>query len=186
MKAWGSKPVEEEIGATILGIIAVVGTLIVYPTDRILTFLLKDGKGSYLFRNGDFNRETKRLAKSGYIALTKTRQCLQIKITKEGRHALEKNKIKKIKLPASKSWDGRWRLFVFDIPEKHAYSRDAIRRKLKSLGMYNFQRSVLAYPYDCREELDQIAEYYMLGEYYTYIETNYIDVNRELRNHFRL
>ena len=186
MKAWGRKPISEDVGAAVLGLIAVVGTLVVYPTDRLLTFFLQDGKGSYLFRKSDFNRETKRLAKSGYIALTKTKEGMRLKITKEGRRALEKNKIKKLKLPTSKVWDGRWRLFVFDIPEKHAYSRNAIRQKLKSLGMYNFQRSVLAYPYDCRKELDQIANYYMLNEFYTYLETNYIDIDRQLRRHFHL
>jgi len=57
---------------------------------------------------------------------------------------------------------------------------------MKSLGLYNIQRSVLAYPHDCREQLEMITEYFLLNKYCTYVETSYIDIDKELRRHFNL
>ncbi len=180
------KPEEQKIAEIILGS-AVIGTsILVSPLAGASLFFLGVGAASHLFRKRDFNREAKRLQKKGYVALTKTKKGWLVRITKKGQQALQKVRVKNIALPSPKIWDGKWRLFVFDVPERHRYSRDAIRQKLKKLGMYNLQRSVLAYPHGCQKELEQIAEYYMLDEYYTYVETNYIDIDKELRRYFHL
>lgn len=36
---------------------------------------------------------------------------------------------------SQKQWDGFWRLVIFDIPEKKKFLRNALRRKLISLGL---------------------------------------------------
>jgi len=56
-------------------------------------------------------------------------------------------------------WDGKWRLVMFDVPEQWLKVRHTLRRKLKQLGFYHFQRSVFILPYDCRKEIDLITEY---------------------------
>ena len=75
---------------------------------------------------------------------------------------------------------------MFDIPEKSKLARNLLRRKLKNLGMYNIQRSVFAYPHDCRQELNFIAEHYGIGKYCTYAEVSYSDIDKELRKFFNL
>lgn len=134
----------------------------------------------------DYKREIKRLEKRGYVALTKMPEGFALKLLKKANKRLQGILLEDVKFPKDKKWDGKWRLFLFDIPEKSRLARNMLRRKLKDLGMYNIQRSVFAYPYDCRKELDFIADYYGIGRYATYAEVSYSDINKELRKHFRL
>lgn len=180
-------PAEEKIAEIILSS-AAVGSVVVSPWIGIgmAAFVLAVGTTGYFLHQRDFSREVKRLKKRGYVALTKTTKGWLVKITKQGKRRFQQIKIRNTVLPRPKTWDGKWRLFTFDVPEKFCYSRDAMRDTLKRLGFYNMQRSVLVYPYACREELELIADYYHLNEYFTYLETSFIDIDDELRRHFRL
>ncbi|MBI2596575.1 winged helix DNA-binding protein [Candidatus Daviesbacteria bacterium] len=40
------------------------------------------------------------------------------------------------------SWDGKWRIVIFDIPEQKRLIRDLFRRNLKKWGFKHFQKSV--------------------------------------------
>ena len=179
-------PAEKKITEIILGG-AAVGSVVISPLIGIgaAAFLLAVGTTGFFLRQRDFSREAKRLKKRGYVALTKTKKGWIVSITKKGKRRLQQFKIRKITLPRQKTWDGKWRLFVFDVPEKFSYARNAMRDNLKRLGFYNIQRSVLAYPHACREEVGMIANYYGLDEYTTYIETSFIDIDDELHRHFR-
>lgn len=140
----------------------------------------------HYFRKYDFNREVTRLRKRGYVALTKTEQGWLVKLLPKGRTRAKQIAIENIKLPKSKTWDGKWRLFSFDIPEEYRGARNMLRRKIKSLGCYNIQRSLFAYPYDCREELTQIAKYYKVDQYTIFAEVVNMDLHKELKKHFNL
>lgn len=65
----------------------------------------------------------------------------------------------------SGDWDGKWRLVVFDIPEKLRKGRDALREKIKELGFYELQKSVFVFPYECKNEIDFIVEFFELRKY---------------------
>ena len=49
-------------------------------------------------------------------------------------------------------WDGRWRIVIFDIPEKHRKARNLIRFKLKEWGFKKFQNSVWGTRTNCTAE----------------------------------
>jgi hypothetical protein len=140
----------------------------------------------YYFRKEDFHREIKRLNKRGYVALTKTDKGWVLKLLTKGRLKQAAIEFRNLVLPIPKNWDGKWRLFSFDIPEEERKNRDLIRRKLKQLGLYNIQRSLFSYPHDCRKELGIVSDYYGVGKYVTYMETSFIDIDKELRKHFGL
>lgn len=176
----GIKIAEKIIKCLILGM--AIPALFVSPFGL---YNIVRGGIKYYFRKKDFNREIKRLQKRGYIALTKTPDGFLIRLLKKGQTLQRKLKIGEIKLPTEKKWDGRWRFFIFDIPEKQRYGRDFLRRKLKELGMYNMQRSVFAYPHDCRKELEFIAESFKLTKYTSYIEAASTDIDRELYAYFK-
>ncbi len=44
-------------------------------------------------------------------------------------------------------WDGKWRLLVFDIPEKHRCERRLLRFELYTSGFRRLQKSVWLTPY---------------------------------------
>ena len=188
MKAFRTdrRPEEQKIAEKILGAAVIGATLTVSPIAGAAIYFLGAGTLHYMFRKSDFNREVKRLQKNGYVALTKTEKGWLVKILQKGKERFRQTQVMNLQLPKPGQWDGQWRLFIFDIPEDQRYARDAMRRKLKGLGIYNIQRSVLAYPYDCRKELQMVADYYRLGKYATYLETNNIDIDKELRKHFKI
>ena len=107
-----------------------------------------------------------------------------VRLLKKGKKRATREQLAELKLPHPQVWDKKWRLLIFDIPEKSRVARDVLRCKLKDLGMYNFQRSVFAYPYDCREELEFVTDCYRLSDLTTYAEVGYIDIDRELRSYF--
>lgn len=89
----------------------------------------------------------------------------------------------KIKTP---TWDGKWRIVVFDIPEKIRKGRDALREKLKDLGFYELQKSVFVFPYECRDEINFLIEFFELRKYVRYGVLESIDNDLHLRKIFKL
>ncbi len=83
-------------------------------------------------------------------------------------------------------WDGRWRIVVFDIPEKIRNGRDALRAKLFSLGFHEFQKSVFVFPYECKDEVEFVVEFFGLRSFVRYGVLSEIDNDFYLRNIFHL
>ena len=55
--------------------------------------------------------------------------------------------------PSEHNWDGKWRIFIFDIPERLRKYRDFLRTELSSLGFYQLQKSVWIHPLPIPEKL---------------------------------
>ncbi len=100
-------------------------------------FLGKD----YKPKNRKIKRETirysiKRLEKQGIIEVTDK----NINLTKWGRRLFGKIKSKKKTL--DKKWDKKYRLVIFDIPEKKKNIRHWLREELYLLNYVQLQKSV--------------------------------------------
>src|SRR3989344_8640961 len=179
------RPIESNISDKILS-----ATLVGFMIPAVLTsplglYVIVSGATKYYFRKNDFHREIKRLQKRKFIALAKCDKGWTLKLLQKGKLRMKAIDFDNLKLQKSKLWDGKWRLYTFDIPEQERSVRDSIRRKLKRLGMYNIQRSVFAYPFDCRKELGIVSEHYKVSKFATYLETSFIDIDKELRQHFK-
>lgn len=83
-------------------------------------------------------------------------------------------------------WDGKWRLVVFDVPEKKRGGRDALRDKIKELGFYELQKSVFVFPYKCKDEIDFIIEFFNLRKYVRFGVLESIDNELHLKKIFNL
>ncbi|MCI0537251.1 MAG: hypothetical protein L0Z50_18710 [Verrucomicrobiales bacterium] len=57
----------------------------------------------------------------------------------------------------NRSWDGRWRIVVFDLPEKHNTSRVRLRRHLKGRGFGYLQKSLWITPDPLGDEVRQLS-----------------------------
>lgn len=84
------------------------------------------------------------------------------------------------------AWDGKWRLVVFDVPEKKKPAREALRRKLRELGFYELQKSVFVFPYECKDEIDFIIEFFDMRPYVRYGVLESIDNDIHLQKIFSL
>lgn len=85
-----------------------------------------------------------------------------------------------------KNWDGKWRLVIFDIPEKRKRGRDALRGKLKEIGFRELQKSVFVFPYECEDEIEFIIEFFEMRQYVRTILAERIDNELHLKKIFRL
>lgn len=85
-----------------------------------------------------------------------------------------------------KNWDKKWRIVIFDIPEKLRNARDALRSKLKNLGFHEVQKSVFIFPYPCENEINFIIEFFNLRKYVRIGVLNSIDNELHLKTIFKL
>jgi len=85
-----------------------------------------------------------------------------------------------------KDWDGKWRIVVFDIPEKIRRGRDILRDKLGRLGFFELQKSVFVFPYQCEDEINFIIEYFNLRRYVRFGVLEKIDNDLHLKKIFKL
>ena len=76
-----------------------------------------------------------------------------VKLTIKGRSKVKEMDLDAITIKMPKKWDEKWRIVIFDIPNRHTAAREALREKLKELGFCSLQKSVWAYPYPCEEEI---------------------------------
>lgn len=83
-------------------------------------------------------------------------------------------------------WDNKWRAVFFDIPEKFRKGRDALRQKLKELGFYELQKSVFVFPYECKDEVDFLIEFFNIRPFVRFAVLNPIDNDLHLKEIFRL
>jgi len=103
----------------------------------------------------------------------------------------DKGKLKALKfhfaMKIQKSrWGGKWWFVIFDIPEKIKKLRDALRWKLKELGFYELQKSVFIFPYECKDEIEFIIEFFNLRKFVRYGVLESIDNELHLKKIFKL
>lgn len=98
-----------------------------------------------------------------------------LKVTEKGRHTLRRVMCEGLTIPKPARWDGKWRLVAFDIPEKRAGVRHALRSKLEQLGFSRMQRSVFVHPHPCRDEIDFLTNFFHIEPFVQYLETPDLD-----------
>jgi len=110
---------------------------------------------------------------------------ITMELTERGRMKALIYRFDKMNIKPEK-WDKKWRLVVFDIPEKLKSGRDSLRKKIKELGFYELQKSVWIYPYECENEIDFIIEFFNLRKYVRFATIDFIDNELHLKNIFKL
>lgn len=119
--------------------------------------------------------ELRRLKKRRLVDLYQHGDDLFIKITENGKSRLRKLSFDNLLIPRMEHWDRKWRVVIFDIPEKYKRSRWTFQSKLKDLGFYPLQKSVFVFPFDCRDEVDFLTSFCEIKPFVHYLETNDLD-----------
>lgn len=110
------------------------------------------------------------LREKGFLETEKDGKKLLIKLTDRGRQeAILK------KLLANEEWDGKWRIVIFDIPEKHRKLRDVLRSKLREWEFVPWQKSVWAGKKDVTGHLRIFIEEVGLSDWVRVVVS--VDVN---------
>jgi len=126
-----------------------------------------------------------RLKRRGYVEwrYDKNKKVIELKLTKEGKKFFGECRYEDVAIPTPEVWDGKWRLFMFDIPEKSRSFRNALRDKLKRLGFFKVQKSVWVYPFECEKEIGYICDFFGI-RHFTLMFRVKIDQDSILRKYF--
>lgn len=111
---------------------------------------------------------------------------LRITLTETGRKKILSYNLENLDIHKPKCWDSKWRIVAFDIPETKKAARNALGQKLRDLGLLPFQKSLWIHPYECKDEIDFIAEVFEVGKYVHYIVTDNMTNDSLIRDRFGL
>lgn len=110
----------------------------------------------------------------------------KIVLTEKGKLKTLEFKISTIRVPKPLRWDKKWRVVMFDIPEKRRSERNILRDKLKEIGFREIQKSVFVHPFPCLDEINFITEYFQLRNLVRYGEMINISNEEEFKLKFKL
>ena len=128
-----------------------------------------------------------RLAVQGLIEFEKKDGKSYARITPEGQKVLlleqHKASLRNVK---KRRWDKRWRMIIFDIPERRRRTRDRLRITMSELGFVHLQDSVWVYPYDCEDLMALLKADLKIGVAVLYMVVEHIENDKHLRAQFAL
>lgn len=115
---------------------------------------------------GSFYKAVKDLREKGFLETSKTDQGkIIMKLTSKGRDEMILKKILE-----EKKWDGKYRVVIFDIPEKNRKLRNILRYKLKEWKFEPWQKSVWAGKKDVTKHLRGFIKEIGISEWVRVIE----------------
>ena len=127
-----------------------------------------------------------RLRQKNIIEYCEEGDNVRIILTETGRKKILSYRLDDLVLVKPKQWDGKWRIIAFDIPETKKKARQALVEKMKELGLLQFQKSLWLYPYECKDEIDFIAEVFEVGKYVHYMVVDEMTNDELIRQRFGL
>ncbi len=126
-----------------------------------------------------------KLKNQGLIEMEYRGKQLYISLTKEGRKKCGKFQVDDLKIKKPLRWDKKWRILIFDIKEKNRVKREALRGKIKQLGLFQLQKSVWVCPYEFFREMDTLRQFFGLKDREMKIITaSEIENDAEIRTFF--
>lgn len=126
-----------------------------------------------------------RLKQQDFIQFENKNGQIYISLTKEGKSKAGKYQIDDLEIKTPSKWDEKWRILIFDIKDKQKLKREALRGKIKQLGLFQLQKSVWVYPYDFEKEIGLLKSFFGFNsKEMQFIVASKIENDRELKNHF--
>ena len=108
-------------------------------------------------------------------------------MTPTGKRVLDNWQLSSYQIKRPKKWDKKWRVIIFDIPErKGRQARNAMRWKLQKMGFFQLQKSVWVFPYPCEKEVQLISEVFKINPFVNIVTAEKIYNDNNLMEHFRL
>ncbi|MBI2036630.1 CRISPR-associated endonuclease Cas2 [Candidatus Microgenomates bacterium] len=122
---------------------------------------------NYPLKKSSLAKTIKRLREKGLIDFVSDNELI-IKLTDPGKDKALWAKM----MMGDKKWDGKWRLIIWDIPEKRRQTRDLLRMKLKQLGFVRWQKSVWASKINCTNILREFVKKVGIGDWVMVLESD--------------
>ncbi len=137
-----------------------------------------------------FNHQAKtalgRLAAKGLITFEERNGKRYTRVTEAGEQILELESLREKSMQKPKRWDGRWRVVLFDIPERRRGVRNRLRLFMQEYGFVRLQDSAWIYPYDCEDLIALAKANFRIGINVLYMIVEQLEHDKYLREHFGL
>lgn len=118
-------------------------------------------------KKSSLSQALKRLRENGLVELVDDKELI-FRLTDSGRDKVLWEKMK----VSDESWDGKWRVVIWDIPEKRKTIRDVLRYKLKQLGFKYLQKSVWVSKKNCKRELREFIRKVGIEDWVVVLESD--------------
>lgn len=172
-----------EIQKLVLNVVKTAGLLsVALVAPNVIGAMGKLGFISIKRQREVINSSASRLAKKGLLKFNGK----YYEPTPEGEKKLKQLELSDYKLKKPKKWDKKWRVVIFDIPEKKKKLREQMRNLFIKMEFYRLQDSVWVYPYDCEDFIGLLKTNYGLGEDILYLIVDEIENDKHLREEFGL
>jgi CRISPR-associated endonuclease Cas2 len=124
------------------------------------------------------------LKRQGLITLTKrANNQVEVRLTRRG---IWEVGIRNYTFSNPRTWDRKWRIVIFDVPEQKRKIRNELRRAMKLYGFQQLQQSVWVYPHPCDEFVKLIKQHLGIAPDVLYLTTTSIENEKYLRRQFKL
>lgn len=110
---------------------------------------------------------------------------VEVKLTNKGKKRIREFSFDLLAIKKPKKWDEKWRIVIFDIPNRHKQAREALRNKIRELGLRQMQKSVWVYPYECEDEILFVAEVFEVQKYVEIITAEKILHEGVIKKYFK-
>lgn len=159
-----------------------VGMIFLYPgTAPALAALLKLKR----YHSWQMNQVIRQLRRQKYIAVIENEDgTTTVRITKSGLTRALTYELETMQILKPKRWDKKWRVVIFDVPEKYKELRDAFRVRLRQLGLKQLQESVYVSPYPCFDEVEFLRQLYGVAFTTRYLLVDQLENDKSLRIDF--
>lgn len=184
-----------EITKDVLLMLATAGVFAIAATSpyfliNITRAIIKDKKYNKKYNNLNewaLARSLSGLNKNKIVILKERENKFTVELTEKGKTIVKEILFANMKIQKQKIWDKKWRVIIFDIPEKRGRrARDAMRFKLQNMGFYQFQKSVWVFPYPCEKEIQLICEIFNINSFVNIVTAEKIYNDDNLRKYFKL
>ncbi len=106
------------------------------------------------------------------------------RFTKNGRNLTKKLLLETLDITSPTRWNKKWRVVIFDVPEKFKKARYALWNQLKSLGFYQLQKSVWVHPFPCEREIKFLCDIFNIRPFVEIFTTDDLN-NGKVLYHFK-
>ena len=167
-----------------LGGIAVGGAMLPGILKLLKSFNLAENKTG--FNKKQISNALGNLKRQKFIELEKYNEDkITVKLTNKGKKRIMEFSFDLLKIKKPRKWDGKWRIVIFDIPNRYKNAREALRHKIKELGLRQLQKSVWIHPFECEDEILFVAEAFEVQRYIEIITAEKLLHGDMLKNYFK-
>ena len=135
----------------------------------------------------NFQRSFQKLSEEKLIEEQKlTDGSFKLILTKSGKQQARKMSLlsTSINFQKPKRWDEKWRIVLFDIPEKDRKFRNILREHLRALDFLKLQHSVFVSPCPFEKSILELVALYSAERYVRVIIATKIDNETKIKKHF--